>query len=84
MEVLESARSILIEKGWDPKFGGRPLRRTIQKELEERIANLMIRECWSPGTTIIAEGRCGEISIAAYPDAGKEFIAEEELIENSK
>ncbi|MDR3147481.1 MAG: AAA family ATPase [Treponema sp.] len=42
LKVLPGARKLLIEKGWDPKFGGRPMRRTIQKELEDPLSALIL------------------------------------------
>jgi len=38
----ESAREFLIEKGYDPKYGARPLRRAIQNELEDKLAEAML------------------------------------------
>ncbi|MDR3171555.1 MAG: ATP-dependent Clp protease ATP-binding subunit [Treponema sp.] len=64
IRVMPAARHILVEKGWDPKYGGRPLRRTIQKELEDTLALLILDGC-VPGTTFIADGRKGNISIRA-------------------
>lgn len=37
-----SAREFLIEKGYDPKYGARPLRRAIQNELEDKLAEAML------------------------------------------
>ncbi|MCL2600562.1 MAG: ATP-dependent Clp protease ATP-binding subunit, partial [Treponema sp.] len=42
IRVLPAARPILIEKGWDPKFGGRPLRRTLQQALEEPLSCILV------------------------------------------
>jgi ATP-dependent Clp protease ATP-binding subunit ClpC len=64
LRVLPAARKILIEKGWDPKFGGRPLRRTIQKELEDALALLILEKSWPPGTLFSADGRRGKISLS--------------------
>jgi ATP-dependent Clp protease ATP-binding subunit ClpC len=61
--VLPGARKILIEKGWDPKFGGRPLRRTIQKELEDALSLLLLESNWPPGSIFTADGRRGKISL---------------------
>jgi ATP-dependent Clp protease ATP-binding subunit ClpC len=42
LRVLPAAKRILIEKGWDPKFGGRPLRRTLQKEVEDPLSRMIL------------------------------------------
>jgi ATP-dependent Clp protease ATP-binding subunit ClpC len=64
IRVLPGARKILIEKGWDPKFGGRPLRRTIQKELEDALSLLILENNWPEGTLFTADGRRGKISLS--------------------
>ena len=63
IQVKQSAQDILIEKGWDPKYGARPMRRAIQKELEDVLAVLILEQDYPPGTVFVAEGRDGKISI---------------------
>ncbi len=63
IQVKQSAQDILIEKGWDPKYGARPMRRAIQKELEDVLAVLILEQEYPSGTVFIAEGRDGKISI---------------------
>ena len=38
LRLEPEARELLVKKGWDPKYGARPLRRVIQKELEDPIS----------------------------------------------
>jgi ATP-dependent Clp protease ATP-binding subunit ClpC len=63
LKITPAARRILAEKGWDPKFGGRPLRRTIQKELESPLSELILDGCWAPGTIFTVDGRNSEIKL---------------------
>jgi ATP-dependent Clp protease ATP-binding subunit ClpC len=65
LKVTSSAKRILVEKGWDPKYGGRPLRRTIQKELECPLSELLLKDCWQGGTVFTADGKNGVIKIRA-------------------
>jgi ATP-dependent Clp protease ATP-binding subunit ClpC len=66
IRVLPSARRFLVEKGWDPKFGGRPLRRTIQRELEDPLSQLLLERSWPDGTAFNAAcTRAGKIRIFA-------------------
>jgi ATP-dependent Clp protease ATP-binding subunit ClpC len=76
IRVLTSARKILIEKGWDPKFGGRPLRRTVQKELEDPLSRLILGGGWLPGTVFTAEGRKGKIHLSGKAAHIEEAVAE--------
>ncbi|MFF5442388.1 ATP-dependent Clp protease ATP-binding subunit [Streptomyces achromogenes] len=57
LEVTESAKKLLIAHGHQPEFGARPLRRTIQAELDNRIATLLLGGEAEPGDTIVADVR---------------------------
>ena len=52
LEVSEEAKAFLIEKGFDPVFGARPLKRTIQRFLEDPLATEIITRKLAEGTTI--------------------------------
>jgi ATP-dependent Clp protease ATP-binding subunit ClpC len=84
IRVLPSARRFLVEKGWDPKFGGRPLRRTIQRELEDPLSQILLERNWPDDTAFNAAcSRNGKIRIfAKTPPAPEiEVTAVEELEE---
>jgi ATP-dependent Clp protease ATP-binding subunit ClpC len=70
LELSPAARKILMEKGWDPKFGGRPLRRAIQKELEDPLSLLVLEGSYAPGTLFKGEGKNGKISVKAFDLTG--------------
>ncbi|MER8030168.1 ATP-dependent Clp protease ATP-binding subunit [Streptomyces bauhiniae] len=55
LEVTEAAKKLLIAHGHQPEFGARPLRRTIQSELDNRIAELLLSGQTEPGDTIVAD-----------------------------
>jgi len=63
LDLSPQARELLIEKGWDPKFGGRPLRRTLQKELEDPLARLLMENDWPKGAVFTANVREGKIEL---------------------
>ncbi|MFQ3547183.1 MAG: AAA family ATPase, partial [Termitinemataceae bacterium] len=63
IQVKESARNVLIEKGWDPKYGARPMRRALQKELEDPLANLILEQDFPRGISFVAEAKDGKIVI---------------------
>ena len=42
LHVSEEGRDFLIEKGYDEKYGARPLRRTIQNQLEDKLAEKIL------------------------------------------
>jgi ATP-dependent Clp protease ATP-binding subunit ClpC len=77
LSVAPAARHILIEKGWDPKYGGRPLRRAVQKELEDPLSMLILEGEYPTGTVFAAEGRNGKISLKAKAARMEDSVREE-------
>jgi ATP-dependent Clp protease ATP-binding subunit ClpC len=61
MEVSDAARDWLGEKGYDPVFGARPLRRVIQNELEDRLSEALLEGRFGPGDTVLIDCQSGEI-----------------------
>jgi ATP-dependent Clp protease ATP-binding subunit ClpC len=43
LSVTEKAKDFIMEKGWDPNFGARPLKRAIQKYIEDSLAEEIIK-----------------------------------------
>ncbi len=52
LEVTQAAKDKLIELGWDPAFGARPLRRAIQNSVEDVLAEHLLLGRYEPGSTI--------------------------------
>jgi ATP-dependent Clp protease ATP-binding subunit ClpC len=55
LKVTEAAKSLLARKGWDPQFGARPLRRAIQRMVEDEIAEEMLKGTFSSGDHILSD-----------------------------
>jgi ATP-dependent Clp protease ATP-binding subunit ClpC len=67
IEVLPAARKVLIKKGWDPKYGGRPMRRAIQKELEDPLSTMLLEDSYPPGSVFVADAHDGKITVQLAP-----------------
>jgi len=52
LEVSREAKELLVEKGFDPVFGARPLKRTIQRFLEDPLAGEIISKKYKEGSSI--------------------------------
>jgi ATP-dependent Clp protease ATP-binding subunit ClpC len=52
LEVTQEAKDFLIEKGFDPVFGARPLKRTIQRFLEDMLASEIISKKFKDGSKV--------------------------------
>ncbi|MDQ4005923.1 MAG: ATP-dependent Clp protease ATP-binding subunit [Actinomycetota bacterium] len=61
IELTEAAKELLAEKGYDPALGARPLRRTIQRMVEDQLSEKLLYKEFSAGQTIIVDARDGEL-----------------------
>ena len=52
LELDESAREWLAEAGYDPTYGARPLKRVIQRSLQDKLANLLLEGRVPDGATL--------------------------------
>ena len=57
----ESGKSFLIDKGYDQKYGARPLRRTIQSEVEDRLAEAILDGSIKKGSTVRIQAADGKL-----------------------
>ena len=55
LELTGEAKDLLVEKGWDPSMGARPLRRAIQRYIEDPLADFVLREQLTPGATVVVD-----------------------------
>ncbi|MBQ1568735.1 MAG: AAA family ATPase [Kiritimatiellae bacterium] len=63
LEVDEKAMDVLAREGYDPAFGARPVKRAIQRELENPIAKAVVAGRYPPGATVKATAVNGRISL---------------------
>jgi ATP-dependent Clp protease ATP-binding subunit ClpC len=67
LELTDEAKDLLVEKGWDPAMGARPLRRAIQRYIEDPLADFVLRAELMPGGTVMvgkaAEGEEPEVTL---------------------
>jgi ATP-dependent Clp protease ATP-binding subunit ClpC len=67
LDLTEEAKDLLVEKGWDPAMGARPLRRAIQRYIEDPLADFVLAKELPAGSTVIVgpapEGEEGEVRL---------------------
>jgi len=56
MSLDEKAIDLLVDAGYDPQFGARPMKRVLQKELVNELSKLILSGKYLPGDTIIVSG----------------------------
>jgi ATP-dependent Clp protease ATP-binding subunit ClpC len=61
VEITPAAVDWLAEHGHQPEFGARPLRRTIQRELDNRLSRMLLEEALSPGQRVTVDARAGAL-----------------------
>ena len=74
LKISSSALDVLAKDGFDPEMGARPLRRTIQTELEDPIAENVINGTLSAGQTIKVGSQKGKLKFKIEDDATKTLV----------
>ena len=73
LDLTQAARELLAERGYDSSMGARPLRRTIQREIEDPLSEKMLFGEITPGSIVlvdVADGEDGrEFTFASTPKA---------------
>jgi ATP-dependent Clp protease ATP-binding subunit ClpC len=68
IELTNEAKELLVEKGYDPAMGARPLRRAIQRYIEDPLADFVLGRSLEPGSTILVERKDeDEVDITVIP-----------------
>ncbi|HLM50750.1 MAG TPA: ATP-dependent Clp protease ATP-binding subunit [Solirubrobacteraceae bacterium] len=60
LELSEGAKDLLVERGWDPAMGARPLRRAIQRFIEDPLADFVLRAELPSGSTVMVDAAEGD------------------------
>jgi len=60
--VEDAAKDFLMEKGYNPAFGARPLKRTIQSEIENRIAQMILEGKFAEGKSLLVKRNGDELA----------------------
>jgi ATP-dependent Clp protease ATP-binding subunit ClpB len=63
VQLTEAARDFLANEGYDPQFGARPLKRVIQREIENRLARALLDGTLSDGDEVTVNADDGKIVI---------------------
>jgi len=77
VEVTEQAKDFIVEKGWDSQYGARPLKRAIQKYIEDELAEAIITSKAKAGDHILVDHREDEEKLD-FAVIKKEAVTEKE------
>jgi len=63
LSVTPAAEAVLAEEGFDPDFGARPLRRVIQRQVEDPLALALLEGRYADGATVTVDAEDGAIAL---------------------
>ena len=69
LELTDAAKELLAEAGWDPTYGARPLKRAIQRLLENPLALRLLEGEFTEGDVVRVDARDGELGFEKAPAA---------------
>ncbi len=69
LQITESALDLLAQAGFDPVYGARPLKRAIQQQVENPLAQQILASKFMPGDTVMVEVANGKLTFSALVDA---------------
>jgi len=62
IEVTDRAKDLLAKEGFDPMYGARPLRRVIQKKIEDKLSEELLKRQINRGDTVVIDAKDGELT----------------------
>jgi ATP-dependent Clp protease ATP-binding subunit ClpB len=62
LELTDAAKDVIVEEGWDPSFGARPLKRAIQRLIENPLAQHLLEGEFATGDAVLVDAENGEIA----------------------
>jgi len=69
LDITDAAKEVLAEAGWDPTYGARPLKRAIQRLIENPLASRLLSGEFAEGDTIRIDAQGGELVFERAEDA---------------
>jgi ATP-dependent Clp protease ATP-binding subunit ClpC len=72
LRLTPAAKEYLADKGFDPDYGARPLRRVIQNRVEDRLSDEMLSGKFEPGDIIVVDLADGELVLKREDTSGQE------------
>jgi ATP-dependent Clp protease ATP-binding subunit ClpB len=68
LKIDDAALDLIAERGYDPQFGARPVKRTIQRELENSVAKAIVAGRYPPGSTVSVTAEKGGMIVGQSPE----------------
>jgi ATP-dependent Clp protease ATP-binding subunit ClpB len=75
LELTPAARALIVREGTDPAFGARPLKRTIQRLVENPFARALLQGQFTPGSRVTADADLGSGTLV-FSSEGSTIVAD--------
>jgi ATP-dependent Clp protease ATP-binding subunit ClpC len=75
LQVTDALRILLVERGYDIEYGARPLRRTVQRLLDDTLAEALLKDKFIPGDIVVADVVDAEISLVVVKQESNHTVA---------
>lgn len=63
LELSDAAKQLILKEGYEPAYGARPLKRAIQKLVEDKVSEEILKKTVEPGDTVIVDAADGQMQI---------------------
>jgi ATP-dependent Clp protease ATP-binding subunit ClpC len=79
LHLTEPARNWIARAGYDPQFGARPLRRAIQRYVENPLSVRLLRGDFHPGDLIVIDELNGQLAFERHEDSITDYLSRDNL-----
>jgi ATP-dependent Clp protease ATP-binding subunit ClpC len=83
VEFTDAAVDLIADEGYDPEFGARPLRRVIQRRVDNELAGMVLGGSLNPGDKVVASSEDGLLTLDVLEGAAGGADNDEEKIETA-
>ncbi len=63
LQLTDAARSLILKEGYEPAYGARPLKRAIQKLVEDKVSEEILKKTVEPGDSIMVDAEDGQMLV---------------------
>jgi ATP-dependent Clp protease ATP-binding subunit ClpB len=75
LDLTAAAKEAIVDTGWDPTYGARPLKRAIQRLLENPLALRLLEGDFAPGDAVVVDAQNGDLVFTRAPAAAAAAVA---------
>jgi ATP-dependent Clp protease ATP-binding subunit ClpA len=80
MEISEAAKDVLLKEGYDPSYGARPMRRAIQRLIQDPLSLKLLQGDYLPGDTVLVDADGSDSAKLKFERRPAPVLVESELV----